>query len=73
MATVTLYTALSNVTHKRTPEFVAADEATAERLAMKLLNCEADDVVLLFDTVDEWDDPDRVLKAAFTEKFFAPH
>lgn len=72
MATVTLYIALSNITHKRTPEFVAENEKTAERLAMKLLNCQADDVVLLSDEVDEWMDPDRVLRAAFTEKFFAP-
>ena len=68
MATVTLYTAQSNVTLKRAPEFVAVDDRSAEHIAMKLLDCRPDDIVLLHLEIDYWDDPGRVWRAIKTAK-----
>lgn len=57
------FTAWSNVTKQRTPEFACRREHEATRLAAKYLGCPIDDVAIVWDEVDPWIEQDRVTAA----------
>ncbi len=58
-----LFTAWSNVTKERTPEFACENEHEAIALSAKYLNCQRDDVAIAFHEADAWTDERRIAAA----------